>query len=61
VIGTVEDIGVAPSGAFYGPDRFYIRGYPTIKGSHAANDRQTAARLWRVSEELTGVVYPLAA
>jgi hypothetical protein len=61
VIGSVEDIGVAPSGAFYGPDRFYIRGYPTIKGSSASKDRETAERLWRISEELTGVVYPLAA
>ncbi len=46
-------------GEFYGPDGFYIRGYPTkIKGSAASNDMNTAARLWDVSEELTGVTYP---
>jgi NAD(P)-dependent dehydrogenase (short-subunit alcohol dehydrogenase family) len=49
-------------GDFYGPDGFYIRGYPTtIKGSPASNDQATAERLWQVSEELTGVVYPLPA
>jgi NAD(P)-dependent dehydrogenase (short-subunit alcohol dehydrogenase family) len=48
-------------GDFFGPDGFYIRGNPTtIKGSSASKDRETAERLWRMSEELTGVGYPLA-
>lgn len=47
-------------GEFYGPHGFYIRGYPTaIKGSAASNDPAAAERLWRVSEALTGVAYPL--
>ncbi len=47
-------------GEFYGPDSFYIRGYPTkIKGSGASNDMNTAGRLWDVSEALTGITYPL--
>jgi NAD(P)-dependent dehydrogenase (short-subunit alcohol dehydrogenase family) len=48
-------------GQYYGPDGFgQTRGYPKIVGSskksHGA-DRQR--RLWAVSEELTGVTYPV--
>ena len=47
-------------GDYIGPDGFSeIKGYPTlVKPRPKALDQQTAERLWRVSEELTGVVYP---
>jgi NAD(P)-dependent dehydrogenase (short-subunit alcohol dehydrogenase family) len=48
-------------GQYYGPDGIgQTRGYPKIvessKKSHDANKQQ---RLWAVSEELTGVTYPV--
>jgi NAD(P)-dependent dehydrogenase (short-subunit alcohol dehydrogenase family) len=45
------------SGQFYGPDgRNESKGYPTIvQPLDAARDRETARRLWDISEELTGV------
>jgi NAD(P)-dependent dehydrogenase (short-subunit alcohol dehydrogenase family) len=45
------------SGQFYGPDgRGENKGYPTIvQPLDAARDRETARRLWDISEELTGV------
>lgn len=47
-------------GQYWGPDGFMeMRGSPALaKLSAAAQDRETQARLWRVSEELTGVYYP---
>jgi NAD(P)-dependent dehydrogenase (short-subunit alcohol dehydrogenase family) len=48
----------ARGGAFYAPHFLSMRGYPQeIDPPKAANDLETAARLWRVSEELTGVHY----
>lgn len=46
-------------GAFYGPDGFaHQRGYPTRVGSNReSRDEQLAARLWDLSEELTGVSF----
>ncbi len=46
-------------GTHYAPDGILEgRGYPAQRrGAKAAYDRQTAARLWEVSEELTGVHY----
>ena len=46
-----------PGGAYVGPDGpMERRGHPTLVGaSDAARDPETAGRLWRVSEELTGV------
>jgi NAD(P)-dependent dehydrogenase (short-subunit alcohol dehydrogenase family) len=42
---------------FYGP-RFYLCGYPRRqKASRTSYDRDIAARLWKISEELTGVGY----
>jgi hypothetical protein len=39
---------------------FEQRGHPTIVGSSkASQDEAAAQRLWEVSEELTGVRYPL--
>jgi NAD(P)-dependent dehydrogenase (short-subunit alcohol dehydrogenase family) len=48
-------------GQYYGPDGFgEQRGYPKIVGSSAkSHDVAVQRRLWAVSEELTGVVYPL--
>ena len=47
----------ATPGAYYGPDKFNeIRGYPTLaKPPIQACDASVAARLWDVSEQLTGV------
>jgi NAD(P)-dependent dehydrogenase (short-subunit alcohol dehydrogenase family) len=48
-----------PGGSFVGPDGFLQqRGNPKVVGSSAAaRDKDTARRLWEVSEELTGVRY----
>jgi NAD(P)-dependent dehydrogenase (short-subunit alcohol dehydrogenase family) len=45
---------------YYGPDGFAeTRGYPKIVASSAkSHDLDRQRRLWAVSEELTGVVYP---
>ena len=50
-----------PGGSYVGPDGFLeTRGHPRlVDRSAAARDDATARRLWTVSEELTGVVYPL--
>jgi NAD(P)-dependent dehydrogenase (short-subunit alcohol dehydrogenase family) len=50
-------------GAYAGPDGLReMRGHPTLVGrSKAANDAETARGLWDLSEELTGVAFPLAA
>ena len=47
-------------GQYWGPDGFQeVRGSPHLGSiSPQALDRQTAARLWSVSEELTRVSYP---
>lgn len=46
-------------GEFLGPDGFQqTRGYPTIVDSDAdAKNIEVAERLWKVSEEMTGVFY----
>jgi NAD(P)-dependent dehydrogenase (short-subunit alcohol dehydrogenase family) len=51
-----------PGGAFVGPNGpGEHRGHPTIVSPrHTALDREAAARLWAISEELTGVRYGLA-
>ncbi|HEX2909944.1 MAG TPA: hypothetical protein VH186_03995 [Chloroflexia bacterium] len=44
-------------GQFFGP-RFYMRGYPVLaKATPKAYDKETARRLWNLSEELTGIYY----
>ncbi|MCY3910556.1 MAG: oxidoreductase [bacterium] len=47
----------AEPGGYYGPNRWgQLRGYPTrVNPSAAAQDRETARRLWQASEELTGL------
>ncbi|WP_322858614.1 SDR family NAD(P)-dependent oxidoreductase [Mycobacterium europaeum] len=48
-------------GQYYGPDGFAeTRGYPKLVGSsERSHDVDMQRRLWAVSEELTGVTYPL--
>ena len=49
-----------PGASYVGPDGLgEMRGAPTLVGrSHAASDPESARRLWTVSEELTGIVFP---
>ena len=51
-----------PGGSYVGPDGFQEqRGHPKlVDRSGAAKDEETARRLWELSEELTGVSFPLA-
>lgn len=48
-------------GHFYGPDGFrQMRGYPVeVRAETQAYDETLAQKLWQVSEEVTGVRYPL--
>jgi NAD(P)-dependent dehydrogenase (short-subunit alcohol dehydrogenase family) len=50
------------SGHFYGPDGFrQMRGYPVeVRAEQRAYDETLAAKLWQVSEQLTGVRFSLA-
>ncbi|MFD0313447.1 oxidoreductase [Streptomyces flavalbus] len=50
-----------PGASFTGPDGLgELRGAPTLVGrSAAASDAEAARRLWTVSEELTGVNWPV--
>ena len=50
-------------GQYYGPgNRGQVRGYPKVVSSSAdSHDLATQQRLWAVSEELTGVTFPVAA
>ncbi len=47
------------SGAYYGPGGcFELRGYPKkVKSSRGSQSRSVASKLWRLSEEATGVRY----
>jgi len=51
-----------PGSSYVGPDGFREqRDHPTlVSRSTAATDPETAKRLWKLSEELTGVTFPLA-
>jgi NAD(P)-dependent dehydrogenase (short-subunit alcohol dehydrogenase family) len=48
-------------GQYYGPGGFAEqRGYPIrVESSAKSHDEELQQRLWRVSEELTGVTYPI--
>src|SRR3954453_2300581 len=71
VLAQSEEAGAAPTGfaatedlpgnPFVGPDGFQEqRGKPTVVGrSGAAKDADKARGLWELSEELTGVTFPL--
>ncbi|WP_338079871.1 oxidoreductase [Antrihabitans stalactiti] len=49
----------APAGRYIGPDGFQgQRGYPTVVGStKKSKDEEVAAKLWDLSEKLTGVKF----
>jgi NAD(P)-dependent dehydrogenase (short-subunit alcohol dehydrogenase family) len=51
----------AKGGQYYGPGGWSeIRGYPKlVVSSRDSHDQATQRRLWKVSEELTGVTFPL--
>jgi NAD(P)-dependent dehydrogenase (short-subunit alcohol dehydrogenase family) len=51
----------ALGGQYYGPDGFGgMQGYPkVVPSSEKSHDADRQRRLWAVSEELTGVVYPV--
>ncbi len=51
----------AQGGQYYGPDGLgEQRGYPKlVKSSEKSHDETRQRRLWQVSEELTGVTYPV--
>jgi NAD(P)-dependent dehydrogenase (short-subunit alcohol dehydrogenase family) len=51
-----------PGDTYIGPDGLgEQRGHPKVVGRNgAARDMETARRLWELSEELTGVAFPLA-
>jgi len=59
IYAAVEDV---PGDSYAGPSGFMeMRGAPKLVGrSAAAKDSDVARRLWEVSEELTGVPFPLA-
>jgi hypothetical protein len=45
-------------GEYYGPRGWQVWGYPTrVQSNKRSHDKVVAARLWDVSEELTGVHY----
>ena len=48
-------------GQYWGPDGFReMRGHPVLVGSSTqSTDVAAQQRLWQVSEELTGVTYPI--
>ena len=48
-------------GDYYGPSGFHeVRGYPKLaQSSELSHDEKLQRRLWEISEELTGVRYPL--
>jgi hypothetical protein len=47
-------------GQYFGPDGFaQLQSYPeVVASSNRSHDVELQRRLWAVSEELTGVVYP---
>jgi len=51
----------ALGGQYYGPGRFFeTRGYPKLaESSRQSHDTAIQRRLWTVSEELTGVTFPV--
>ena len=60
VLRAATDPGVL-GGQYYGPGRFLgARGYPKLaNSSRQSHDRAIQRRLWAVSEELTGVTFPV--
>jgi NAD(P)-dependent dehydrogenase (short-subunit alcohol dehydrogenase family) len=54
------DLGVS-GGQYFGPGGLgHVRGYPeVVTSSRRSHDVEAQKRLWAVSEQLTGVVYPV--
>lgn len=49
-------------GEFFGPHLLRVRGYPVREhGAKEAHNKEIAAKLWQVSEELTGLQYTFPA
>lgn len=59
ILRAATDPDVA-GGDYYGPSGFGEQAGPPVKveSSRASHDQTDASRLWTVSEELTGVIYP---
>ena len=51
----------AQGGQYYGPDGIgEVKGHPkVVKSSAQSHDEDIQRRLWTLSEELTGVTYPV--
>ena len=51
----------AQGGQYYGPDGFFEQGgHPkVVHSSRQSHDEELQRRLWAVSEELTGVSFPV--
>jgi NAD(P)-dependent dehydrogenase (short-subunit alcohol dehydrogenase family) len=51
-----------PGGTYVGPDGFrHMRGHPAVDTpASQAHDAETARRLWELSEQLTGLSWPLS-
>ena len=60
VLRAATDPGVI-GGQYYGPGGFFgARGYPKLaKSSRESHDTAIQRRLWTVSEELTGITFPV--
>jgi NAD(P)-dependent dehydrogenase (short-subunit alcohol dehydrogenase family) len=60
VLRAATDPGVL-GGQYYGPGGFFgVRGYPELaESSRQSHDTAIQRRLWTVSEELTGVTFPV--
>jgi NAD(P)-dependent dehydrogenase (short-subunit alcohol dehydrogenase family) len=60
VLRAATDPGVI-GGQYYGPGRLFgTRGYPKLaKSSRQSHDTASQRRLWTISEELTGVTFPV--
>jgi len=60
ILRAATDPGVL-GGQYYGPGRFFgARGYPKLAhSSRQSHDTAIQRRLWTVSEELTGVTFPV--
>ena len=60
VLRAATDAGVL-GGQYYGPGGFFgARGYPELaESSRQSHDTAIQRRLWTVSEQLTGVTFPV--
>jgi len=61
ILDELGSCGEFPGASYVGPGGFgELRGAPTLVGrAEAASDVEAARRLWTLSEELTGVEFPV--